>query len=734
MARTAWLVLFGAVTGVAAIFAMDALLGSQRTPSASAVGVLAPDGGDDFESSGPIPAPAAFAVGREAAERAAGTSDPFDLERMIEELAVQPGSAESDAVIEALLARLATIDPRAAVWLSERLDLGADALAVALRAYAEQDPDAALDELAALSEPATRRAVAVAMLDVFGYDLAGIDRIAAAFPDVDALSFRMDALAALAERDPAAAFAAADAFVSNSTETTAQQRIATMLAGIDPLAAIEYGDTMTIALQRRRYLDRLFDGWAKLDPDGMLAYMETADLADMPLSPVSFQALAAASPERLLALAERFPPAQRASAQQSALAVLASMDPQTAYNAIGTLPPSDDRNRFIAGIAQAYVAQDAEAALAWVTSLNPRSPTAFTAVLTGIAASDPRRAAEFIVAEILNPAAANRAEMPNFAALLQPAMQAKSPEIAGIADMLSTHRDPRIRSQLAQLVQMWPQVDPAAATEWVMRDPTKLSAQSAGNFAMIVATENPELARSSVARIPEDARDEWITGAASGLARTDFSGTLRWLEGFRGQPAYEQALTGALATGAQSDPVAVARYLDGAPATALTPQVSGNLTRRWAATDAAAAERWTLALPEGAARDEALTGLMQSGNPASVSRLIGEYSSEQARTRGIQTGIATLARTDQAAARRLVAEHISDPQQRALAERQIAAMASTASRGATIINSGGNATIVSGGNATIVTADGNVIVLSPSGGATSTCGFTDPASGAVLPC
>jgi hypothetical protein len=232
---------------------------------------------------------------------------------------------------------------------------------------------------------------------------------------------------------------------------------------------------------------------------------------------------------------------------------------------------------------------------------------------------------------------------------------------------------------------------------------------------MIVATENPDLARSSLSGMPAGAREGWIAGAANGLARNDFEGTLRWLDGFRGEPGYDRAVNAALSTGAASNPVAVARYLDSAPASAASPQIVGNVTRRWVATDAAAAERWARALPSGPVRDEALSGLMQSGDAATISRVLGELSSDAARARGAMTGAATLARTDLAAARRLIAEHIRDPEQRALAERQIEIMASQP-RGATVINTGGG-----------------IVVLSP-GGSTSTCGFTDPASGAVLPC
>src|SRR5690606_16373672 len=147
---------------------------------------------------------------------------------------------------------------------------------------------------------------------------------------------------------------------------------------------------------------------AKVDPEAMLAYLETADLSGMAVTEASFRALAASGPERLLALAERFAPAQRVGAQQAAVDVLAAIDPVMAYERVSALPRSSNRDALIDGIARGYAEQDPEAALKWAASLDPRSPAAFDAVIIVVAANDPVRAAEFRIAEIVDPVAANR--------------------------------------------------------------------------------------------------------------------------------------------------------------------------------------------------------------------------------------------------------------------------------------------------------------------------------------
>jgi hypothetical protein len=170
-----------------------------------------------------------------------------------------------------------------------------------------------------------------------------------------------------------------------------------------------------------------------------------------------------------------------------------------------------------------------------------------------------------------------------------------------------------------------------------------------------------------------------------------------------------------MSSGTISDPAAVASFLESASPSLATSAVAGNLVRRWVARDPGAAERWALALPEGASRDEALTGLLQAGNTETIERVIREYSTAAARANGAMVGALQLARTDPGGARRLVNEHITDPEQRNLAERQLEIAASRGNSVFTINPAGG-------------------VIAIPPGTAARTCGFSDPTSGKVLPC
>jgi hypothetical protein len=72
-------------------------------------------------------------------------------------------------------------------------------------------------------------------------------------------------------------------------------------------------------------------------------------------------------------------------------------------------------------------------------------------------------------------------------------------------------------------------------------------------------------------------------------------------------------------------------------------------------------------------RDDGLTGLLQqSASQGSVNnRLIDQYSSAEARTRGVASAVFALARTNPSQARELINQHITDPAQRAAAERAL---------------------------------------------------------------
>jgi hypothetical protein len=469
----------------------------------------------------------------------------------------------------------------------------------------------------------------------------------------------------------AALAAASSRDLPQAVQSLAQQRIAQVVARIDPRAAFEQARSISIPLFRSRYLNSLVDTWATTDPEGALAYLETADVPEISIGPASFRALATSGPERLLAVAEKFSPATRTNAQTAALEALATLDPATAYNRIKSLPTTGDVDLLVRNIADRYASQDPNAALAWATSLEPRSQVALGRVLMRAAASDPLRVTDVVIGEVLNPAAAGSTEMPSLVSLLAEPLRAASPQLSQVADRLAANADPRIAMQLEQLLVNWPAADPRGAFDWALRNPDKLTSRTAGTFAQQIAVGEPALARNALQRLPPHLQPAWIEGAAAGLARNDLDGAVAFIAPYRGDPLYERAINAVLIGAASSNPVAAAKLIDENPAE--RGQTIGMVASSWAASDPAAAEKWVLGLPPGAAQDRALTSLLQGAADQGrfESRLFDRIGTPEARQQAVLSTLLMLGRRNPALGRRLIEEHISDPAVRRQAEMQL---------------------------------------------------------------
>jgi hypothetical protein len=607
-----------------------------------------------------------------AFERYSREDDPLELEELIVDIAARQPSYVRDAELNASLSRLAAIDPRRAVALAQELALGEEVIAGLFRAWASADPDAALAALGALQPSIEKRAAALAVVAALGAWDGGLDRVADSLPLEESLNLRVEAIGMLAERDLIGALAAASSpGLPQETQSRAQQRIAETMAYIDPVAAFEQARTIALPKLRTRYLERLVNEWAKVDPEAVLSYLESADIPEISLSAASFHALAASGPERLLALAERLPPRSRTNAQEVALQELASLDPVSAYARISSLPPTGDIDRLVTNIADRYASQSPEAAIAWATSLEPRSDAALTGVLARIAATDPLLAANTVIAEILDPVAANRADIPSIMSVLSGSIGAGSPQVAQVADLLASHGDPRVGLQLNQMLQLWSQADPAAALDWVANNSSRLTASSATGLAQQLGSQAPELARQSLQRIRPDLQSVWLEGVAAGMAQSDVDAALSWIENHRNEPGYERARAAALRSGVNDDPATVARLIEDDPE--LRSQMTPLVVNAWASRDRDAAERWVLDQPQGGDRDGGIQALLQ--NAAAQGdfdrELFDRLSTPAMREQALMSMLFILGSSNPALGRQLIQERISDPEQRRVAEARL---------------------------------------------------------------
>ena len=157
---------------------------------------------------------------------ALGASGPQDLEAMIGLAAAAPKSIARDREVEILLARLAEIDPVRALQFARDAFLEDEFVEQAARALARVDVDLAAAELVLIASPATRRRVALAVLELAGFGDAVSDSLLAALPEHERVTFRHDAVVALARHDPVRAIAAATALESTTLRRLVLRRVA----------------------------------------------------------------------------------------------------------------------------------------------------------------------------------------------------------------------------------------------------------------------------------------------------------------------------------------------------------------------------------------------------------------------------------------------------------------------------------------------------------------------------
>jgi hypothetical protein len=119
-----------------------------------------------------------------------------------------------------------------------------------------------------------------------------------------------------------------------------------------------------------------------------------------------------------------------------------------------------------------------------------------------------------------------------------------------------------------------------------------------------------------------------------------------------------------------TDPYAAADWaLDLNEAEARSNALTG-IAGAWASYDTRAARNWVLTMPTGTSRDAALTGAVQMiGRAESLDQgLLGAFSSDRAREQAIMRAIPSVAQRDVDEARRLVDDHVTDPDLREQAD------------------------------------------------------------------
>ncbi len=666
-------------------------------------------------------------------QQAVAITDPDELERRVLPAAAQPRSRIRDAEMTALLLRYAELDPARATAFAWTSNLETRFVASLMRVWASADDRAAIAWLVAMSPSVDRRQLALAVLDVLGHDPRSVARVAAGLPASDRSGLEMDVLLLRAENDPAGVLRTLMA-MDESVRVFALSRIAPVITRSDPRQALTVASAIEDASVRGLAMNLLLSAWAEADPEAMFTMLESLYADHDESDPVMrylrsggsllgmFQRIADGDPERLLRLADQFPSSLRGQAHRAALQAMATTNPQGAIARIDLLPLGQERSSLMNSIASAWGRMDPRAALAWARSLSPASPEALRGVINGIASVNFDVAIDVIQTELdrsgagVTGAGFARTDLQLAMSLLSGMNQrifagsADPSDVVRIANRLLEVDHPTMQMALSSALGMWAATDAESALAWVIANESRLDASALMTMAQqVVQSDQANRAMEMTDNVPPQVRAGWIQGVSAGLANYSVDQAVAFLERYRGQPGYDASINNVVTNLAQRDPVsaaqmigrlqpgpqlnqaavavasswarqdpqAAAQWAAGVPDERVQSATFGSIASTWATSDADAALAWITTLQTGAARDQAITGLLT----ATAARgqldvgLIGMFSSDLSRENALNGIIVQLSRTNPSQARSLLDTWVTDPRQRERIERNMARMA-----------------------------------------------------------
>jgi hypothetical protein len=429
----------------------------------------------------------------------------------------------------------------------------------------------------------------------------------------------------------------------------------------------------------------------------------------------------------MLELAARFAPPAAQMIRQMSLQSLALDDPSTALDYVERLELGPERDQLMMTIASTYARTDPVAAVAWAQGLEPAPPGVLATVLGGLAQNDPERAIGLAL-ELEGVDQVSTLQSVILGSVMRDARYAEL-----IADrLLGAATRPGERDQALQtLLSAWSQRDPTAALRWMIANADSVTPFAFANLGRELGRRDPQSAAAYANQLPSEVRGEWIAAVGAGYAMSDPRGAASWIAQYRGQPGYDAAAAAIASQIAQYDAAAaaglVATITSGSPqaqqaaasvasqwairnpreAAAWAVDLDGGaraqatamVVQHWLRVDSSAARAWALSLPSGDLRDQALMAVVSDAaastgiaDPVALNAL----STPAARHAALQRTIFVLGRTDPAAARRLIDEHVADPAARQQLERALESI-NNARNGVFGISSGFQQAFVPGG-------------------------------------
>jgi hypothetical protein len=541
---------------------------------------------------------------------------------------------------------------------------------------AEIDPEGALDLLRSMDlDSRTARALGLVVLDALPADSDSIASVIAALPQMDAQRFEIEALTQISAVAPERALELALAINEEAQRVTATAEVARVWAEQDPHAALARAESIEDDDLRMEFTVAALRELAHTDIGAGLAYVEdrhadgTQERAR--LVRIVVEETVRTDPARALGLVRQIGGQAALQLQYQAVERLARQDPHAAFAYTESVAPGMPRRNLRDIVARTFGQRDPDAALAWVESFNPPAADLRKSVLDGVARVDPIRALELSIAS-----SAPRTRYPgggfeNFGLINSAFTNVATHNVprTAIAERVLAIEDASMREEWAQTVAgVWARVDTRAAVDWLVANHSRVGKAAYSSAAQAVGQSDPTAGLRYGNQLPDEVRDSWVDGVAQAAAMNDPSGAAEWLAQFRGEPVYERAASAVVrASGFRGDPAQVTPLFATLPE-AEQVRSAAALGEAWARRDVDAGTRWALSLPAGAVRDAALRGVVGASDGMPDPSTLALFSTREAREAAVVNVVRRIAARDVPQARRLLAEHVSDPALRARVE------------------------------------------------------------------
>lgn len=477
-------------------------------------------------------------------------------------------------------------------------------------------------------------------------------------------------------------------YATDTDRDTATHLIAT-LAAVIPDQAWEYAAHTADSAERLAYLNSVITVWAADEPERV--FTKVTELpAQWQRSELLQQAIgeiATRNPRLAMDLVGRLEPSASASLLDLVASVWSRNDPSAAARWVESNPRAK-QGRLAYRVADAYVAQKPDEALAWALRL-ATTPQRFlwSSMLGRMATYDPDEALR------LAQAAENPAQRAQAMGNVLAAIAQTNPSLA-MAQLMKIPSGNMRSNIIYQIADNVVATTPGSALDWLNSiDDARTRIEAANSLGNSLARRDVEAAAQLVDRIPKEARSAWISSVAMAYADSDVEKGRQWIkryaseagaatyqfarmvaarnpdaaiqmiEGISDDKERDRLLSGMLPALAENSPETAARWAERMSDENNRANAIQQVTSVWAQYDLQAARKWVQSL-DGSARDQGLTALVErSGAPLDeMLPIINQIQVPERRMHAVLMTAMRLAQNDPESARTLLRRYPLDPQ------------------------------------------------------------------------